>query len=66
MRRRAPGETIEPFRVRIHKRQAEQIYCGLTAWSKYASKGFTGEYPDTPSEISDRDADCWEPLYRYC
>ena len=62
MRRRAPGETIEPFRVRIHKRQAEQIYCGLAAWGKFTSKGFTGEYPDPPSEISDRDADCWEPL----
>ena len=48
--------------MRIHKREAERIYCELTAWSKYASKGFTGEYPDMPAEISDRDADCWEPL----
>ena len=32
------------------------------AWSKHTSKGFTGKYPEMSSEISDRDADCWEPL----
>ena len=62
MRRRAPDETIEPFRVRLHKQEAGPLYGGLAAWATFVSKQFSGVYPDMPAEISDREADCWEPL----
>ena len=62
MRRRAPDETIEPLRPRIHEKQAKPIYYGLVAWCRYTAKQFTGEYPELPAEIVDRHADMWEPL----
>ena len=33
---------------------------GRLEW--HASKAFTGDIRNMPTEISDRDADCWEPL----
>ena len=62
MRRRAPDETIEPFRDRIHRAQARPIYDELEVWCAYTAQRIAGKYSDMPAEITDRDADCWEPL----
>ena len=62
MRRRASDETIEQFRHRIHRAQARPIYDELEVWCAYTAPRITGKYPDMPAEITDRDADCWEPL----
>lgn len=62
MRRRSPDEPVEPFRERIHKKQAGPLYGGLAAWAIFVSKKIAGEYPEAPEGITDRDADCWEPL----
>ena len=62
MRRRAPDEAIEQFRHRIHRSQARPIYDDLAAWCAYTAQKIAGKYPDMPAEITDRDADCWEPL----
>ena len=61
MRRRAPDETIEPFGP-IHRSQARPIYDDLEAWCAYTAQRIAGKYSDMPPEITDRDADCWEPL----
>ena len=62
MRRRAPDEPVEPFRARIHKPQARPIFDDLEIWCARTTKQIAGKYGDMPTEISDRDADCWEPL----
>jgi hypothetical protein len=67
MRRRAPNETVEPFRGRIHRPQAQPIYNELRAWCASAARSISekyraNEYPELPDEITDRAADCWEPL----
>ena len=59
MRRRAPGERVEPWRERINRPQAEPLAAELAAWSR-PIKVMT--WPDMPDAIQDRDADVWEPL----
>jgi hypothetical protein len=60
MRRRHQGETIEPFRRRIHGKQGERIRDEIDAWVRSLSNQI--EWPDLPHEIQDRAADIWEPL----
>jgi hypothetical protein len=67
MRRRAPNETVEPFRGRIHRPQAQPIWNDLRAWCASAARQIADkyrakDYPELPPEITDRAADCWEPL----
>lgn len=59
MRRRAPTEKVEPWRLRINAPQAKPIREALTAWAAEA-----GEFPwpELPPEIQDRNADVWEAL----
>jgi hypothetical protein len=65
MRRRAPGETVEPFRQRRVSGQAGKLHRRLGAWAKKI--GSTVEDvimgdPDLPAGIEDRAADAWEPI----
>ena len=60
MRRRAPGETVEPFRRRIHTPQAAPVFTEIETWAH--TVGPITEWPALPDEIVDRDADVWEPL----
>ncbi|MBU6509349.1 MAG: DUF3631 domain-containing protein [Gammaproteobacteria bacterium] len=61
MRRRAPGERIEPYRARIHEPQGRAIGERLAAWCVRVAPAI--ELPGTmPSQIQDRDADVWESL----
>jgi len=62
MRRRAPGERVEPFRVRQATAGAKPLADRLAAWMKDASAALTGSYPKMPPGITDRPADVWEPL----
>jgi len=59
MRRRAPTEQVEPWRLRINAPQAEPIREALEAWAAEA-----GEitWPELPPQIQDRNADVWEAL----
>ena len=59
MNRRAPGERVEPFRARLHTAAGHALRDRLVAWAKGAR--FTG-WPTLPAEVTDRAADCWEPL----
>ena len=58
MRRRHAGESVEPYRRRVHEGQGDAIRSKLASWARSA----TVEWPTLPNEIQDRDADVWEPL----
>jgi len=60
MKRRAPGEKIEPFRRRILLGQGHELRDQLAAWGQSAD--LEGKWPDMPPGIEDRDADVWEAL----
>jgi len=62
MRRRAPGERIEPFRRRVHSRQGNALRDRLASWAKGQVKRLAESWPALPAGIADRDADIWEPL----
>jgi len=62
MRRRAPGERIEPWRRRINQPQAEPLFDRLQAWAETVAEQVTGAWPTMPPEVEDRDADLWEAL----
>jgi hypothetical protein len=62
MRRRGPGEHIEPYRARLHEPEGEKL-CGLLAdWTTTLAERLTGYWPDMPPGVTDRPADVWEPL----
>lgn len=62
MRRRAPGETVEPYRRRVNLGEAESLRSRLEAWAYSISDAMDGAFPDMPDGIVDRDADVWEAL----
>jgi hypothetical protein len=60
MRRRAPNETVEPYRRRQCAPEGEALRNRLAAWAAAAAGRIT--VPNMPAEIVDRNADFWEPL----
>jgi hypothetical protein len=60
MRRRLPGETVEPFRQRIHTAEGHAVRSRLELWARSIKDAV--DWPELPAEIVDRNADCWEPL----
>jgi hypothetical protein len=62
MRRRAPGEQVEPYRRRVHEAEGVALRDRLTAWLAPAEKALAEAWPTMPEGITDRDADVWEPL----
>jgi hypothetical protein len=60
MRRRAPDETVEPYRRREREKEGYGLRDRLAAWAAAAASRIT--VPDMPNGIIDRDADIWEPL----
>ena len=59
MRRRHPGERVEPFRHRIHAPQGARIREMIETWARSVTFEITEKLPN---EIQDRDADVWELL----
>ena len=62
MRRRAPGETVEPFRRRLHEPEGNALRDDLAEWCGQVSDQLSVAFPAMPDEVQDRDADIWEPL----
>lgn len=62
MRRRAPGEQIEPYRRRVHAPEGHAIRDRVADWAGHVCEHVTGAWPAIPAGIEDRDADVWEPL----
>lgn len=62
MRRRAPGERIEPFRRRLHAPEGEGLRDRLAVWADGVREEVTNTWPAMPAGVEDRPADVWEPL----
>ncbi|HEY3957964.1 MAG TPA: DUF3631 domain-containing protein [Streptosporangiaceae bacterium] len=62
MRRRAPGEHVEPYRARVHEPEGEKLRGLLADWTATVAGQLTGYWPDMPPGVTDRPADVWEPL----
>jgi Protein of unknown function (DUF3631) len=62
MRRRAPNETVEPYRRRVHCREGWELRTQLEQWGKKMKGEASKSWPEMPPGIADRDADIWEPL----
>jgi len=64
MRRRAPGEKVEPWRLRINGPDASRLRDRIAEWAvTVAHRLAAGDFwPHMPEGIEDRDADVWEAL----
>jgi hypothetical protein len=58
MRKRHGGERVEAFRPRLNEAEGWRLRDLIASWAK----GVHVEWPVIPPEITDRDADVWEPL----
>ncbi|MGY3575500.1 DUF3631 domain-containing protein [Bradyrhizobium sp. USDA 4504] len=61
MRRRAPDEQVEQFRTRMIEPIATGIYDKIAAWASSLSD-LSAATPEMPAGVTDRAAECWEPL----
>lgn len=62
MRRRAPGEKVEPFRHRVVEPQGHRLRDRLAAWTDGVYPQLDGAWPEMPDGVTDRPADTWEAL----
>lgn len=62
MRRRGPGEQVEPFRHRVHAFEAEPLRLRLEEWAASVRDDLQDAWPEMPEGIVDRSADVWEAL----
>lgn len=62
MRRRTPGETVEPFRARTHEPQGHALRDRLAEWAGEVGEAVGDDMPALPDGIVDRPAEVWEPL----
>jgi hypothetical protein len=62
MRRRAPTEKVEPFRLREHERQGHAIRDRLAGWAYQVGPTVGSAWPPMPDGVVDRAAEVWEPL----
>jgi Protein of unknown function (DUF3631) len=60
MRRRAPNETVAPYRHRRDRPPLRQLAKQLSAWLRADLSALERAEPDMP--VEDRAADTWEPL----
>lgn len=60
MRRRAPGERVEPWRERLNGPQGRALGDRLAQWANANQHAVS--WPDMPEGVEDRDADVWEAL----
>lgn len=68
MKRRAPGETVKPWRIREDEPKARALGVRLALWAAQVKQElwdgtqYVVPWPDMPDGIADRAADCWEAL----
>jgi hypothetical protein len=62
MRRRAPRESVEPFRTREHEAPGHALRDRLAEWSATVGAVVGASWPALPTGIVDRPAEIWEPL----
>ncbi len=61
MRRRAPGEVVQPYRRRIHAPEGHCLRDRLAAWAQHIGHTLKTN-PVMPDGLEDRNADVWEAL----
>jgi hypothetical protein len=62
LRRRARSESVERFRLRKVKDEAEKLRVEAAAWAEAHKDQLTGQEPELPEELDDRAQDICEPL----
>jgi Protein of unknown function (DUF3631) len=62
MRRRAPNETVEPYRRRLEVEKGERLRDRLALWATTILDQVQAAFPQMPPGITDRNADVWEAL----
>jgi hypothetical protein len=62
MRRRAPTESVEPFRSRQHATPGHDLCDRLAEWAADVGPSVGSAWPMLPEGIVDRSAELWEPL----
>jgi Protein of unknown function (DUF3631) len=62
MRRRAPDEHVEPWRMRVNEPEALKLADRLRDWAALVLPAVDGAWPHIPEGVEDRAADVWEPL----
>lgn len=62
MQRRRPDQQVEPYRRRVERVPAAELYESIAAWAATIAGLVEDYWPELPDEVSDRDADVWEPL----
>jgi hypothetical protein len=62
IRRRAPSESVEPFRIRAHEAAGHMLRDRLGAWAEAIGPTAGASWPTLPDGIVDRLAEIWEPL----
>jgi putative DNA primase/helicase len=62
MKRKARHETVERWRERDIRPQAEPLRDALAAWAEANDTELLAARPELPEELSDRQQDGWEPL----
>lgn len=62
MRKRAPNQSVEAYRHRVHAPEGEAIRDRLADWMRGIQSELRTAYPEMPKGVTDRDADVWEPL----
>lgn len=62
MRRRAPTERVEPYRVRDVQDRADALRERIAAWASDQQVRMSLARPVFPDGVADRDADVWESL----
>ncbi len=60
--RRAKRGSVERFRKRDIESESSDVAAGLNAWCKLNIENLRAARPEIPPELSDRQADCCEPL----
>ncbi|MEV0914974.1 DUF3631 domain-containing protein [Streptomyces sp. NPDC049967] len=62
MRKRAPNESVEPFRQRKNESEGFALRDRLADWADTVHDSVKDAWPQMPDGVSDRPADVWEPL----
>lgn len=62
MRRRAPDEKVEPWRMRVNGPDGELLGARLADWAGSVRDRAANAWPVMPEGIEDRPADVWEAL----
>jgi len=62
MRKRAPNEKVEQFRLRLCAGEGTQLFDRIEAWARQQTEEVDWSAVAIPDQVQDRDADVWESL----